>query len=43
MATIQDKMGQLESATATPLQVHLHAVCSFNSLWILRYHSTLFF
>jgi hypothetical protein len=33
----------LESGTATPLQLHIHVACSFNGLWILRYHLTLFF
>jgi hypothetical protein len=33
MATIQEKMGHLESGSAHPLQMHLHAACSFNNLW----------
>jgi hypothetical protein len=43
MATIQEKMGHLESGSAHPLQMHLHGACSFNNLWILPYRPTLFF
>jgi hypothetical protein len=32
-----------ENGSAHPPQMHLHAACSFNSLWILPYRPTLFF
>jgi hypothetical protein len=41
MATIQEKMGHLESGSA-PLQMRLHAARNFNNLWILRYRSSFF-
>jgi hypothetical protein len=43
MATIQEKMGHLESGSAHPLQMHLYAAYSLNNLRILPYRPTLFF